>query len=148
MTILIDGKLEDPLNKAKKVVLMRTRRVICGQKISMGEDLEDGQELNSGPFMSDQDFDAYQMVEVGTMTMDLIGLDFNSPNTSSKTAAATTQTNASPPSSSFSSSSSSSRFSDLNSTPLMLPKDKIPRTKYWPGLVEKGLAVKKESSNC
>ncbi|CAH7682804.1 expressed protein [Phakopsora pachyrhizi] len=90
------------------------------------DDLEDGQELNSGPFMSDQDFDAYQPAVAGTMIMDLIGLDFNSPNTSSKTAAATTQTNASPPSFSFSSSSpsssSSSRFSDLNSTPLTPPK--------------------------
>ncbi|KAI8442917.1 hypothetical protein BY996DRAFT_6540359 [Phakopsora pachyrhizi] len=94
----------------------------------MGEDLEDGKELNSGPFISGQDLDAYQLVEAGTMTMDLIGQDFNSPNTSSKTAATTAQTNASPPlfslfsSSPPSSSSSSSRFSDLNSNPLILPK--------------------------
>ncbi|CAH7677164.1 hypothetical protein BY996DRAFT_6598392 [Phakopsora pachyrhizi] len=34
MTVLIDGKLEDPLIKDKKVSLLG--RVICGQKISMG----------------------------------------------------------------------------------------------------------------
>ncbi|CAH7671525.1 hypothetical protein PPACK8108_LOCUS6305 [Phakopsora pachyrhizi] len=34
MTVLIDGKLEDPLNKDKKVSLLGG--VICGQRISMG----------------------------------------------------------------------------------------------------------------
>ncbi|CAH7682092.1 hypothetical protein PPACK8108_LOCUS14800 [Phakopsora pachyrhizi] len=34
MTVLIDGKLEDPLIKDKKVSLLGG--VICGQKISMG----------------------------------------------------------------------------------------------------------------
>ncbi|CAH7683995.1 hypothetical protein PPACK8108_LOCUS17889 [Phakopsora pachyrhizi] len=34
MTVLIDGKLEDPLIKDKKISLLG--RVICGQKISMG----------------------------------------------------------------------------------------------------------------
>ncbi|KAI8445202.1 hypothetical protein BY996DRAFT_6551352 [Phakopsora pachyrhizi] len=36
MTVLIDGKLEDPLIKDKKVSLLG--RVICGQKISMGSE--------------------------------------------------------------------------------------------------------------
>ncbi|KAI8447732.1 hypothetical protein BY996DRAFT_6604814 [Phakopsora pachyrhizi] len=37
MTVLIDGKLEDPLIKDKKVSLLGG--VICGQKISMGSDI-------------------------------------------------------------------------------------------------------------
>ncbi|CAH7687768.1 hypothetical protein PPACK8108_LOCUS22604 [Phakopsora pachyrhizi] len=45
MTVLIDGKLEDPLNKDKKVSLLGG--VICGQRISMGEGIEGEDEEDS-----------------------------------------------------------------------------------------------------
>ncbi|CAH7690220.1 hypothetical protein PPACK8108_LOCUS25503 [Phakopsora pachyrhizi] len=51
MTILIDGKLEDPLIKDKNVSLLG--RVICGQKISMGSDIGPPPSPHS---LIDQDF--------------------------------------------------------------------------------------------
>ncbi|KAI8452339.1 hypothetical protein BY996DRAFT_6455043 [Phakopsora pachyrhizi] len=61
MTVLIDGKLEDPLIKDKKVSLLGG--VICGQKISMGS-VSEGSSCGDWPkFSGKGEYDHQEFID-------------------------------------------------------------------------------------